>query len=58
MIYFIIILTLELLSMVTQNKIIKNRTITSDNIRQPFIPGRNITNKEPSATIKNVTINL
>ena len=34
------------------------RTTTSDNIRQPFIPGRNITNKEPRATIKNVNISL
>ena len=35
-----------------------NRTITSDNIRQPFIPERNIMNKEPRATIKSININL
>ena len=58
MIYLIIILTLELLSMVTQNQIIKNRTITSDNIIPPFITARYITNKEPRATIKNVNISL
>ena len=35
-----------------------NRRITSDNIRQPFIPERNIMNKEPRATIKSININL